>query len=207
MLRQVFQDIRASYRRNRDYRKWLEAGKPIPVPDAVKQLTVRAYATRYGIRAFVETGTYGDMILATKDIFGKVYSIELSTELYEEARKKFSRYKHISILQGDSAKVLRQVLNEIDEPCLFWFDAHYSEGDTARGEKETPILEEMRWVFDHPIEDHIILIDDARLFTGRNDYPTLEELRNLVLDRYRHYIFEVEDDIIRTHKNSSLFGG
>ena len=200
MLGQRFRNIINGYRRSKDHRQWLEAGKPIPVPDAVKQLTVREYAFRYGIRVFVETGTYlGDMVFATKDIFERIYSIELSNELCEQARKRFSKDKHISILLGDSGKVLPQVLSDVHEPCLFWLDAHYSEGITARGEKETPILDEIGCVLSHPMEDHIILIDDARLFTGNNDYPTLNELRELVADKFHHYIFVVEDDIIRIY--------
>jgi len=79
--------------------------------------------------------------------------VELSTELYERAKRKFSRYKHISIFKGDSSKVLPEILSQIEEPCLFWLDGHYSKGITATGEKETPILEELKHIFNHPIED------------------------------------------------------
>ena len=96
--------------------------------------------------------------------------------------------------------ILPEILNEIEDPCLFWFDAHYSLGNTARGEKETPVLEELKHIFKHPIEKHVILIDDARCFIGQNDYPALKELKELVLNRYPRSIFEVEDDIIRVHR-------
>jgi len=201
MLSQKIKNIIQNFQQKQGYRKWLNRGKPIPAPDIVKQLTVKSYATRFRIHTFVETGTYlGAMTLAVKDLFTMIYSIELSPELYEKAKIKFSKYHHISILKGDSSIVLPEILNNIGDPCLFWFDAHYSGGHTARGEKDTPILDEMKYVFHHAIDDHVILIDDARLFTGENGYPTLKELKDMVLNRYDDHILEVKDDIIRVCK-------
>jgi len=194
------------FRYNKVYRAWLHAGKPIPPPDTVKHVIVKEYAKQHRARIFIETGTYlGDMVWAVKDNFYKIYSVELSTELYERAKRKFSRYKHISIFKGDSSKVLPEILSQIEEPCLFWLDGHYSEGITATGEKETPILEELKHIFNHPIEDHIILIDDARCFTGYGDYPNIEELKAVLLSRYPDNAFNIEDDIIRTHKYRENF--
>ncbi|MFC1811226.1 hypothetical protein ACFL03_00880 [Thermodesulfobacteriota bacterium] len=201
MLKQKIKDIIRGFQHRKDYKKWLSSGKPIPAPHIVKQMVVKEYAARYGTPVFIETGTYlGEMVFAVKDVFNKVISIELSTELYEKAVNKFSKYKHISILHGDSSKLLPHILNKIDEPCLFWFDAHYSEGITARGEKETPIKEEINHISKHSVEDPVILIDDARLFTGKNDYPTLEELNDQILSRYHNFIVEVKDDIILAHR-------
>jgi hypothetical protein len=196
-------NIIQGYRYSRAYRKWRNLGKPIPTPDAVKQLIVKTYATKFGILTFVETGTYlGDMILALKDNFNRIYSIELNFELYKKAAEKFLKYKHISIHHGDSSKVLPEILDNLEETCLFWFDAHYSGGITAKGEKDTPILEEINCIFNHSVKDHVILIDDARLFTGENDYPTLETLKELVIGQNPCSIFDVKDDIIRIHTES-----
>ena len=98
-----------------------------------------------------------------------------------------------------------EILSQIEEPCLFWLDGHYSEGITAKGEKETPILEELKHIFNHPIEDNIILIDDARCFTGYGDYPNIEGLKAVLLSRYPDNAFSIEDDIIRTHKYRENF--
>jgi hypothetical protein len=50
----------------------------------------------------------------------------------------------------------------------------------------------------------VIFIDDARLFRGEDDYPTLAELRAL-LAAAEFAGFEVRDDIIRIRKRP--FGG
>ena len=184
------------------YQQWEREGKLPPTPHAVKQMTVRQYAAQYKADVFIETGTYlGEMVNAIKYNFNKIYSIELSSELYMKTQRKFSKYQNIQIFHGDSAKVLSEILEHLYEPCIFWLDAHYSEGITVKGDKETPILDELERIFSHPIDGHVILIDDARFFTGKNDYPSLEEVKTLIVNRYPDYVFSVKDDIIRAHKN------
>ncbi|MFC1488225.1 hypothetical protein ACFL6B_00090 [Thermodesulfobacteriota bacterium] len=209
MIKKVFQRIARcnviqNHRHGKYYRRWLKLGKPIPPPHTVKQMIVKEYAKKFKTRIFVETGTYlGDMVLEMIDNFYKIYSIELSPDLYEQAKKKFSGYKHVSILKGDSSYVLSEILKDIKEPCLFWLDAHYSKGITAMGSNETPVIEELKYILHHPVDDHVILIDDARCFTEKRSYPTLEKLKQLIWSRCPHYAFEVKDDIIRSHKREN----
>ena len=202
MLKHKIKNIIHKGRYNKTYQKWECEGKPLPTPHAVKQMTVRQYAVQHKAEVFIETGTYlGEMVNSIKYNFKEIYSIELSSELYEKTKRKFSRYKNIKIFNGDSAKVLSEILEHLYEPCLFWLDAHYSEGITVKGDKETPILDELERIFSHPVDGHVILIDDARFFTGNNDYPSLQEVKRLITTRYPDYIFSVKDDIIRAHKN------
>lgn len=142
------------------------------------------------------------MVYAVRDLFRKIYSIELDAELCEKAKSRFAKYKHITILEGDSSKVLPVILNQIKEPCLFWLDGHYSGNGTAKSVKETPISEEMDYISDHSTKKHVILIDDAREFKGQNDYPALEQLRELVLAQDSGNVFEVRDDIIRIYEGT-----
>lgn len=184
---------------------WIERFRPIPPPHLVKQSVVKEYAKRFSLETLVETGTYlGFMVRSTKDTFKRIYSIELEEYLYRRAAKKFSRYDHITILQGDSGEVLARLLATLGEPCLFWLDAHHSSGatfKTGKGEVLTPILSELGHIFSHAkAKDHVILIDDAREFTGENDYPTISRLRELVSGAMPGFALEVQDDIIRIHK-------
>ena len=182
-------------------RNWNEKGNPIPVPDVIKQRTVKEYAKIFSVETFIETGTYlGDMVDAVRDTFNKIYSIELDNALYEQAKKKFSRHRKISIFHGDSSKVLPVILADISGPCLFWLDGHYSSGITAKGDLNTPIMQELNCILDHFIEEHVILIDDAREFNGYNDYPTIEELKKRIFKKYPDWKFDIKDDIIRIHK-------
>ena len=88
----------------------------------------------------------------------------------------------------------------MNEPCLFWLDGHYSEGITAKGQLNTPILAELNHILNHSIKDHVILIDDARCFNGLDDYPTIDELKKIIVDKKPALQFSVADDIIRIHK-------
>ena len=174
-LYDVFRDLRE----HRRYRAWLHAGRPSPPPHLLKQLTVKEYAARYRTQVFVETGTYmGNMVRAVRDTFDSIDSIELSAEFCDRAARRFLRYNLISILYGDSPRILPQILSDVQQPCLFWPDGHYSGGTTAKGEKETPILEELDLTLGDR-EEHVILIDDARCFTRPADYPSVGQLKQL----------------------------
>lgn len=179
-------------------REWEQQGRPVPPPAVYKQDTLRAYGRRFGIAVFIETGTYfGDTVLAVKDQFRRLYSVELSADLARLARARFRGDPHITILRGDSETVLPGILAGVQEPCLFWLDGHYSEGVTALGRHATPILTELETIFAHPVKGHVILIDDARLFGQEKGYPTLEEMHGLAARSRPDLGFEVEDDIIR----------
>lgn len=177
---------------------WYLDSKPVPPPHIIKQKTIRNYVKKYKIKTFIETGTYeGKMIEAVKKNFENIYSIELDKTLYEKARIKFENEKHIKIIQGDSGEILKKVLEDIKESCLFWLDGHYSGGTTAKGNSETPIYKELETIFSHKIKNHIILIDDARLFVGKNDYPTVEDFKTFIKDRDNKLKLNVKNDIIK----------
>ena len=80
---------------------------------------------------------------------------------------------------------------------MFWLDAHYSSGVTARGVVDSPIAQELETIFSHPAKGHVILIDDAREFTGHGGYPTIEELYEFVLARKPGWRMLVYNDMIR----------
>jgi hypothetical protein len=167
--------------RNSIIGEWKSSGNPIPVPHAVKQLMIERYQRLSGYEVLVETGTFlGDMVEAQRENFSKIYSVELGPRLWKNAVQRFKKFNHINIIQGDSGKVLDQVTALLNQPAIFWLDGHYSAGVTARGEKDCPIYGEVDAIFRHQRLPHILLIDDARLFVGQGDYPTIEELTQYV---------------------------
>lgn len=191
-------EIAFSLIQKKQLRDWLKRGKKPPTPQLIKQLIVKQYASKYSIRTFIETGTYlGSMIDNVKNIFDKIYSIELDKLLYKRARKKFAGSNHISLYLGDSSQLLPTILKKIDEPTLFWLDAHYSDGITAKGNLTTPIMQEIRSILKHRQKKHIILIDDAILFIGKNNYPTIGKLKNIILKKYPRAMFRIKDNIIQ----------
>lgn len=177
--------------------EWERNGRPIPPPHIVKQMAIEEYRKKFHSEILVETGTYmGDMVEAQRDQFKKIYSIELSEKLFKKAQKRFKDHMHIKIVQGDSGTVLSKLMAEIDKPALFWLDGHYSGGITAKGDKECPVPEELKIILRSP-PAHIILIDDARLFNGTHDYPTIDQIEEIIKANNRQYMVKTKDDIIR----------
>ncbi|GED71101.1 hypothetical protein BRE01_48030 [Brevibacillus reuszeri] len=180
-------------------------------PYDVKTAAVKEYGARFKLGTLIETGTFhGYMVAAQKQEFSQIYSVELDDALFLAAKNNFAAEPHISILHGDSGKVLPRVLETINEPCLFWLDGHYIplSIESAKGNLDTPILEELATILSHSITNHVILIDDARCFIGPNpllnDYPTIQELQQYVATLRPDLHFEVRNDIIRIHPPLTL---
>lgn len=182
-------------------RQWQLGERTGPAPARLKQGLLTDTAKRHGLRHLVETGTFlGGMIRAQLPYFDRIDSIELDADLAHMARWRFRNRPSVAIHAGDSATVLPRLLAHLGEPALFWLDAHYSGGVTARATAETPVLAEIRLVLMHAFgARHVVLVDDARCFDGSHDYPTLEDVRKLVSQVRSEHIILVEDDVIRIH--------
>lgn len=182
---------------------WAKKGRLIPPPpNKEKEKIIKDYAKQFSIDVLIETGTFvGSMIYAVKNSFKEIFSIELDHNFFELNKIFFANDPHIHIIEGDSGNILPKLLETIRRACLFWLDGHYSGKGTAKGKLETPIMQELQGIFAHTISDHVILIDDAKDFTGSNNYPTIEELRNFVSQNRPGWTFEIKNDIMRIHKN------
>lgn len=194
----VVSECWARMKAKKEIARWRRRGCPAPPPHAHKQDILREYARQYGLRILVETGTYhGDMVAAMKRDFEKVISIELSPVLYAKARERFKGDRNVALLMGDSSREIGKVVTQLRQPALFWLDGHYSAGETACGEKETPILEELEHILIAENLGHVIIIDDARCFGSEPSYPTVEEVKSFVLERRARVEIFVKDDSIR----------
>jgi hypothetical protein len=183
-------------------RKWEQSGRLGPMPNLGKQQVVIEYIKKFSPEVFIETGTYkGKMVYAVMPHIRRIYSIELDPTHARNAQLRFSGHPNIRIIQGESGAALAELMPNINQSCLFWLDAHYSGGSTARGERNTPIKSELQTILKHQrADEHVILIDDAACFVGENDYPTLEELKNIILIARPDWVFHVQNHIIRAHR-------
>lgn len=121
----------------------------------------------------VETGTeFGTMIDAVKTHFKEIHSVELNDDLFNRACKKFDGQKNIHLYHGDSAQEISKILQAITTPALFWLDAHGGDQITF---ENSPIQMELSAILHHPIQSHVILIDDARHFS-RGDIKKIERM-------------------------------
>jgi len=180
-----------------DYWWWKVRGEPRRIPHLLKQRAVLEYARRYRLKTLVETGTYyGEMIAAVGKRFERLYSIELDPRLAKLAQRRFRGNTRVEIIEGDSQKVVPQLLKSIDEPCLWWLDAGYCGwtgeiGDPNRlGSEVKAILDDRRFV-------HVVLMDDADGVNGEGGSPTLEELIASIKSNYPEREVDVKRNIIR----------
>jgi hypothetical protein len=176
---------------------WLMGHRRGGAPSLLKRRTIRDYARHFGIEILVETGTYrGDTIWAARRWFREIHSVELQPDLYRRAVDRFAPYQHVHLNKGDSGVVLPGVVSALTGPALFWLDGHWSGGVTARGEVDSPVRIELRTVLGDTRFPHVVLMDDARLFTGEADYPSLDEIRTMVRSRPELTV-RIHNDIIR----------
>lgn len=177
---------------------WLRGGCCGVSPPPVKRMVINSYLTRYDLRHFVETGTYrGDTLnYVAMNRLVQTQSIELSDSYYKAAIRRFARYPNVSLLHGDSEKLMPQVISSLQAPALFWLDGHYSGGLTAKGDRETPVSAELQSIFSSSIEGHVILIDDVRSFNGSHDYPHLDEFMAIIRKDSRYHV-DISTDILR----------
>jgi len=112
---------------------------------------------RYLHRVFIETGSMGGdgIQQALDEGFQVVYSIEILPEWYNHCVERFKDNPNVHLILGDSGVALEGLLKTIDEPVTFWLDGH-------KGAESTPLLKELEAIKNHPIKNHIILIDDLR---------------------------------------------
>ena len=175
-------------------KKWKKNGAKAPAPNHFKQQIISEIQRETNCKYFIETGTFqGDMIYAQRKNFQHLYSIELDPELHKKACHRFRKDQNIDIHLGDSAKVLGQLPQE--ESRLYWLDAHYSGGVTAKGNLDCPIYQEIDQI-DFEKSKTVLMIDDARCFDGTNDYPKLVDLENYMSGKTSRHSFYVAHDII-----------
>jgi len=133
----------------------------------------------------------GALLHELKTFFKRIYTIEIVPELTARAKAYIGpEITHITYIIGDSGVKLGNVMKKIDEPTMFYLDGHYSGPGTGRGDKDTPILEELSCILSAPDLGHVIIIDNANGFVRAvKDYPSLPELERFV------YLFRDNVDI------------
>ena len=96
--------------------------------------------------------------------FDKLHTNELDNS-FKKSQSYFNN--RLTLINGDSAIELKNVLENLDEAACFWLDAHSGAQQYAKGNQDVPLLTELDHIKNHHIKDHIIAIDDAHLFGKR----------------------------------------
>lgn len=130
---------------------------------------VLALKEAFNISAFIETGTWKAQTTTWASLnFEKVVTIEADNGYYERA--KGLGLLNTRFILGDSATELPKVVKRLKQPAIFWLDAHKCNDRPAIETSECPLLAELESIKASGLP-HLILIDDARYFIGRPEYP------------------------------------
>lgn len=119
---------------------------------------------------FVETGTHlGNTCMRVREIFKEIHTIEISEKYFNIAKSNLesNQISHAVIHLGDSLDLLPEILERTSENAFFWLDGHWSAGDTGRGKKDCPLIEECESIsnFCRKLNRRaIVTIDDVRYF-------------------------------------------
>jgi hypothetical protein len=149
------------------------------IPHDAKAFYVLRAIRAIDATTLVESGTYhGDMVARLRPYVRDIHTIELSPELHRRAVERFRSDPNVHLYQGDSAVFLPRILERLHKPAVIFLDGHYSEGETARGQVDTPVWDELRAVAASS-HRHAVVIDDARGFGAWQDYPTTEAIARL----------------------------
>jgi hypothetical protein len=142
-----------------------------------KHGVIRAYAERYNLHHFVETGTNeGEACRQALKWARTIVSCDLSAEHVERSRSRLAQHANVSIALADSGTWLPWIVNELKEPALFWLDAH---GSCAHpdGRLEYTLRKEVVAAASAP-RGSVILVDDQRMF-GVIVAMSMDELRGM----------------------------
>ena len=149
----------------------------------------------YYANVFIETGTYvGDGVkAASRAHFPRIISIELSKYYHELAKVNCAGLPGVELYYGDSVTVLKSLLPTINEQCTFWLDAHWCDKHAAGSLHDIPLMRELDIIAEHPIKNHIILIDGMRLLREGTrewqvDYTVRDAMKKILTINHKYYV-------------------
>jgi len=150
----------------------------------------------------IETGTHrGWGTESFSKYFKRVYTIELSQELFEYCTETYKNLSNIRFLQGHSPELLPEIVKNLPKYFLF-LDAHGSGGDTTFhdqvGRLGSPAIQEILACKENPPE--YIVIDDLQDFDMIPSYPKRSQIWEAVSS-----IGSYEGSVINLYKGWFVF--
>ena len=137
------------------------------------QLEVQKLKNNFNFTTMVETGCYeGDSLNFANSIgVEHLYSCDINEHYVNRCR---STVPTAHIFHQESISFLKDILPTLDQPTLFWLDAHYPIYYGLGAETEEtkfPLVEELKLVkqFKRNVEKDVIICDDLRVLSPDNN--------------------------------------
>lgn len=123
---------------------------------------------------FLETGYYmgSGVHRAIQAGFKKIFSIEISSIYVANGKKHYENNNKVKIIHDDSKNLYETIKDFPNKRFLFFLDAHADQTSEHEQSINCPILHELEAIRKHPIKNHVILVDDMRLFRSQSAWAT-----------------------------------
>lgn len=147
----------------------------------------------------IETGTYlGESTMYFSKRYTSVLSFEPFEELAEYNIQRFTDISNVKIVNDRSDRGLSDSLDKHSGPLNFWLDGHFSGAGTFGTLADaSPVMKELdiifSWADKFKVNGVRIAVDDARLFTGFDGYPSVHQLSE-TCQKFK-YQLKVKNDI------------
>jgi len=163
-------------------------------------------------KVFIETGTFiGQTAFEMSNHFDKIYSIEIQEKLYEDVVniKNKKGIDNVNFLLGDSGEKIIDIIKEVEEPSVFFLDAHYA-GTAVWDSTGKEAIESGSWIHktwtkdweyrDWNKEGKEVVVTGR----GEKDVPMMEELI-AIGEYFNHGGIIICDDL--NHWGKDLYHG
>jgi len=134
---------------------------------------------------FIETGSMKGwtMKVAARHGFKVMHGIELMQNFYDCSIELHKNKSNVHFWLGESPDILTDLVKNLTTPATFWLDAHACGPDIPGGKYgPCPLIQEIEAIALSPCKDHVIMIDDVRLFGTREwDYIDRQAVIDLLL--------------------------
>jgi hypothetical protein len=162
-------------------------------------LTLRKYINPY----FIETGSGRGRGIKKALIAGfpNIISIEIDPTLATKLQQYFIDVPNVTIINGDSTKILKDVIKDIDDHITFWLDAHYPEPYEKR--EDCALLHELDQIEYHVKHVPLILIDDRKYFE-KHFRITEQEVRSKLLNIWQNFSIQYDNGPHPSYKDNII---
>ena len=159
--------------------------------------TLARLRRQYRLNYFVETGAgHGNTTELAALYFDKVFTCEIDESLTAEVIERMAPYLHVQVHCLPSPEFLRKIKSQLDQPTLYWLDAHWC-GGPVKPERECPLLDGLAAI--GGLHGHsVILADDAGYFISPpppphdpKQWPTMDQINDVLASWKEDLVTEV----------------
>ncbi|MEA5500220.1 hypothetical protein VB834_15635 [Limnoraphis robusta Tam1] len=113
---------------------------------------IKKLVGKYEIKTIIETGTFlGGTTKRLAQIAEKIYTIEVDSDNVTEAKEFLKDSTNVTIMEGSSPNIIRDLLKLDHGNILFFLDAH--------SKVYTPLLDELKAIAEAEIKPVIVIHD------------------------------------------------